>query len=459
MKFALILLLFMTSGSAFSATEPAAFKVRSYETQELKNGMTVLWLPDPSLPYISMRLMLKSGSGEDPTGKEGLASFTAAMLEKGTAKRSATQISEDLEQIGCDFDTNVEPDYTMVSTSALTFHRDNVLKQFAEILFNPSFTNAEIERRRKNVLAGLQKLADSPESFSGYLLPHLLFGQHPYGHEASGTPRSVKGLKRVDLQRFFNANYSPDRAVLAVVGQYDDAWKQQLIKTFEAWKSKGIEHKALPEFPQWKGKEILLVDRGDLNQAQIQIGFKGAARNMPEYLDLRAGIKILGESFGSRLFEEIRVTRGLTYHIHAWFDPRMVPGPMGIYTFTRADKIGETVQETLRTYKLFVDEGVTDNEVKVVKALMRGQFPRTFETPEALARQLLLLNLYGVSPSYLTTYLADVAAMSKESINKTIKKYFDSENLRILVYAPRDKAEASLKPLGKLEIKNYKDFL
>jgi predicted Zn-dependent peptidase len=460
MKFLTAALAAFTLVSSATAKESAPeFQIRKFETQVLKNGLTVLWIPDPTLPYISMDLMIKSGSSQDPAGKEGLAGFTAAMLEKGTQKRSALQISDDLEQIGSGFEASVEPDYTMLSTSALSFYKGDVLKQFAEIILQPSFTNAEIERYRKIVLGSLQKIADQPEQFTDYLLPGFLFGKHPYGHEASGMPHSVKALKRVDLQKFYTEHFAPGNAVLAVVGQYDDAWKESMTKTFEAWKAKTSDQKDLPDFPEWKGREFLLVDKGDLNQAQIQIGFKGIPRNIPEYLELRAAIKVLGESFGSRLFDEIRVRRGLTYHIHAWFDPRLKPGPMGIYTFTRTDKIQETVEETLKTYKKFVDEGVTDAEVDTVKALMRGQFPRTFETPEALARQLLILNRFGISPDYLTHYLENLQAMNKEKINNTIRKYFDTDNLRILVYAPKGKAETGLRKLGKLEVKSYKEFL
>ena len=215
----------------------------------------------------------------------------------------------------------------------------------------------------------------------------------------------------------------------------------------------------MPAPPALPGTEILLVDRADLKQAQIQIGMRGVPRAIPEFLQLRAAIKILGESFGSRLFEEIREKRGLTYHINAWFDPRLQAGPMGIYTFTRLDKIGETVEETLKVYRLFIEQGLTDEEVVRVKAAMRGQFPRTFETPEALARQLLLLNLYGVDIEYLNNYYANLNAVTRESINATIKKYFSPANLRILVYAPRAQAEASLSKVGKVEVRPFGEFL
>lgn len=447
------------SGEGAASGKSAEFQIRKFETQTLKNGLVVMWIPDQSLPYVSMQMMIKAGSGQDVPGKEGMAGFTAALLEKGAGKRSAEQIADDLEQIGAEFGVDVQPDYTIAGISSLAFDKDNTLNQFREILLQPTFPQGELDRQRKLVLAGLQKLADRPDDFAEYLFPRFLFGMHPYGHESSGSPKSVRNISRVDLTRFYSTNFTPSNAVLAVVGQYDPAWRSEVVKAFEAWKTQPLAPSDVPDFPKWSGTELMLVDRADLNQAQIQIGFKGITRNIPDYLELRAALKILGESFGSRLFEAVRVKRGLTYHIHAWFDPRLKPGPMGIYTFTRVDKIGETVDETLKTYRQFVKDGVTSAEVDMVKALMKGQFPRTFETPEALAKQLLVLNRYGVPTSYLTNYLANLDAMNKDTVNATIRRYFDPENLRILVYAPRSKAEESLKKLGKLEVKEYKEFL
>ncbi len=441
------------------APKAEAFQIHKYETQTLDNGLTILWVADQALPYVSLQMMFRSGSAQDPKGKEGLAAFTANLLEKGTTKRSASQIAEDLEQIGSGFESGTDPDYTMLSASALSFHKESALKQFAEIVLQPSFTNAEIERFRKQVLGSLQKMADHAEQFTEYLLPNFLYGDHPYGHQSIGTAKAVKHLKRVDLQKYYADNYTPQNAVLAVTGQFDEAWRADVVKAFEAWKAKTGKPVEVPDFPSWKESEILLVDRGDLNQAQIEIGFKGVPRNMPEYLEYRAAIKVLGEGFGSRLFEEIRVKRALTYHIHAWFEPRLKSGPAGIYTFTRVDKIAETVEETLKILKKFVSEGVTDGEVETVKALMRGQFPRTFETPEALARQLLLLNRFGISSDYLTHYMNNLQLVSKDSINAAVKKYFAPDNLRVVVYAPKAKAEAALRAVGPVQVKKYKDFL
>lgn len=442
-----------------SGEETAEFQLRKPETQTLENGLTIFWLPDQALPYVGMQMMFKSGSAQDPVGKEGIAGFTAAMLDKGTTKRAAVKIADDLEQLGSSMGASVQADYSMVSISALSFYKEQALSQFSEILLTPNFPHAELERQRKRALASIQKLADTPDDFSEYLLPKFLYGKHPYGHVSSGIPRSIRGLKKTDLQQYYSQFYVPSNAVLAVTGQYDEAYRAKVVAAFTKWKDKKNKTWDPGEFPAWTGTELLLVDRADLKQAQIQIGFKGVPRNIPEYMEMRAALKVLGESFGSRLFEEIREKRGLTYHISAWFDPRLQAGPMGIYTFTRLEKIGETVEETLKTYRAFVEKGVTDEEVIKVKALMHGQFPRMFETADALAGQLLVLHRYNVSPDYLTGYLKNLNAITKESINASIKKYFDPSSLKILVYAPRGTAEDTLKKLGKLEVKDYKEFL
>jgi zinc protease len=435
------------------------FEIRKFETQVLANGLNVIWIPDNTLPYISMQVMIKSGSSQDPIGKEGLASFSGQMLSKGTVKRTANKISDDLEQIGTGFSVEVQPDYSLASTSALSFHRDNILKQFTEILMTPTFPVREIERQRKLTLGAFRKMADSPEDFAESLMPRFVFGDHPYGHEPSGTAKSIGKLTRADLLKFYRENFNPGNAVVAIVGQYDEAWKKKAIDELSAWKSVPTNLREVPAFPDWSGAQLMLVDRSDLKQAQVQIAFRGVPRNIEEFLEVRAAIKLLGESQGSRLFEEIREKRGLTYNISAWFAPRVQAGPMGIYTSTRLDKVAEIITETLNVYRNFVANGVTEAEVKDVKAMMRGQFPRTFETPEALATQLLFLNRYGIGVEYLSGYFTNLDRISKSSIDSAIRKYFDSNNLKILVHAPKESALEAMKKVGAVEVRRYETFL
>jgi zinc protease len=437
-----------------------SFQLRPYQTEVLPNGLTIMWVADNSLPYVTLQTLIRSGASQDAPDREGLAAFTAGLLDKGTAKRSASQLAQDLEQVGSGFGVSVEPDYMMASASALSHNKETVLKLYREILLEPTFPQAEIDRERQLAIASLQKIADRPAEFTDYAAGSIVFGRnHPYGHSSRGSMSSLRSIDRMEIMKFHSNHFVPRNATLAVVGQYNDEFKALVRETFKDWSDQNHLVAAIPDMTPWQGVNITLIDKPDLNQAQIRIIVKGVPRNIPDYLELKAALSILGESFGSRLFEEIRVKRGLTYGISAWTDARQKTGPMGISTFTRVDKLGETVQETLNTYRKFVKDGVTNEEVSEVTAYMRGQFPRLFETPEALSRQLLVLGSFGVPEEYLKNYLVNLDNISRTTLNATIKKYFDPDNIRIIVFAPRAQAEPVLKAMGKLEVKEFKEFL
>ncbi len=453
-------ILFFVGCQTLRGSGGGEFSVKGLEEQRLPNGLKIVWIPDATLPYVSMNLLVASGSASDPKDRPGTAQMVSQMLDKGTASRDALRISESLDQIGAEFAASASVDYTQLSISMLSFNKNKGLELFQDILLEPTFPKRELERERKNVLAGLTKMADRPETFSDFVMTEFFYGKdHPYGHESIGDRASVQKISTKDLTKFYERNYVPNNAILAVVGRFDEGWRAKVLAAFNAWPTRKVEPIQWPEFPKWNGAKVLIVDRSDLNQAQIRISMQGVRRNVPEYLEIRAALKILGESFGSRLFEEVREKRGLTYGIYSFFEPRFETGPISIYTFTRVDKIKETVEVTLETYRNFVEKGVTDQEVKVVKALMRGQFPRMMETPEALANQFLILKRYGIAEEYLTDHFKLIDRMSTSSINAAIKKYFTPSDLKILVYAPKEPAEAALKGIGDIEVKAYKSYL
>lgn len=440
------------------ATSSNFFKLRQHEDVVLSNGLKVILVPDASLPYFSMNLLVKAGAVNDPEAKDGLASLVANLLEKGTEKRSATELATALEQIGASFSASADHDYTMVSASGLSYHEETISKLFAEVVVHSRFSDQEISRLRRQRLSELKKLVDEPSSFASVAFQNYLFDGHPYAQSVAGRVKTVSKIRRKDVIRFYLKHYRPNNSILAVSGNFPKDMKQRLEVLFKDWKPRNIEPMAFPPQKKIEGLNIRVVDNHDLKQTQIRFGHYGIKRTNPDYLTLRVANTILGGAFASRLVEEVRVKRGLTYSIGSQFEAQKDPGAFRVSTFTRHDKIGETVSETLRVLSEMREQGVTKAEVEEAIGLMKGRFPRAIETSEGLAQNLMVLEYYGLDDSYLKDFLSDVDSISVADVNRVVRKYLDPSNMRVLVYSNKAKALSQLKGIGKTDVVNFKNY-
>lgn len=455
-----LLLLTLTMLSCSSMQKSSKVELSDYRETTLKNGLKVLLMKDTSLPYVTFTMLVRSGSAADPENLAGLSSMTASLLKRGTAKRNATQIAESLDQIGADFSASVSKDYSVASASGLSFHQDKILKDFSEILTEPSFPSAEINRVRSLKINSLKQTVDDPGGFVSSILDSYLYGSHPYANSASGTITDIRKIKKKHIIRHYVSTYRPNNSHLAVVGNFSDDIEKRLNSVFANWQPRKVDPVNVPSFPKIEGMQMELINRADLKQTQIRLGHEGIKRTNPDYLAIRVANSILGGGgFTSRLMSEVRKKRGLTYHISSYFDSRVSQGPFVVTTFTRHDKVQETISETLRVLKEFRQKGVTAEEVENAKALLKGQFPRAIETPEALAENLLILRFYGISDNYLTDYLSNIGRISEADVNRVIKKYIHPDKMKVLVYSSKSKVFGQLKTFGDVKVKSYQDFL
>jgi zinc protease len=440
---------------------PSTYHLRDYQVQNLDNGLKVIWIKDDRLPVVSVIAAIRAGGSFDPKGKEGVAGMTASLLVKGLPGKNAIAIAEMLEQRADSFFASVDADVTYVGIRGLSFHENESLKDLYDLMMHPTFPLAELERDRKIALAGLEMLRDRPSEYASLIYNKFIFGNHPYAHDGSGTMASVKAIKRDDIVNFHKRFYSPDRTTLVVVGQFDDAYKQNVIKTFSVWKKSGENLKPIPAPHEAPGFAILEVVKPEMQQTEIRMGHLGVKRNIPDHLALKVANTIFGEaSFSSRLWDEIRQKRGLTYGVGSHFDQRVEPGEFEISTFTRNDKIYEMVERLLATLHDFREKGVTPSEVENAKAMLKARFPHLLETGDDLARQLLVLDLNGVPFDYLNTFQQEIDKVTTAQVNQAIVKHYHPENLKILVYGPSgNKGMESLKDFGPVRVENYKEAL
>lgn len=434
------------------------FRLPPYEEKTLANGLRVLFVPNQQLPSISLSLLVRGGSAQDTEGHAGLATLVAELLDKGTAKRSAPQIAQDLGQLGADFDASASMDYSVVSASALSTQADALLDNMVEIVMEPAFTDVEIERARKQLLAQIERQEDNPDAFADRAWQDFIYQSHPYAQPTLGNLQGVKAAKKKNIIQYYLRYYRPNNAILAVIGKYTPELVAKIEKSFGSWERREVPAVQYPVVPAIEGVQIRLVDKPGLVQSQIRIGHLGIKRQNDDFVALRVANTILGGAFASRLNDRIRKELGLTYSISSYFDARMDRGPFEISTFTKNTSTGQVVGEALKVLNDFKEQGVTSEEVNRAKGYLKGVFPTAIETPEKLALNLMLLRFYGIPDTYLTTYLSQVDRLSASAINSVIKKYVDNKNLKVVVYSASSEVLPQLEPLGKVEIKKAADL-
>jgi predicted Zn-dependent peptidase len=196
------------------------FSLPAIEKTKLANGLEVWMVEQKELPIVAMNLVLKSGQGNEPDDRTGLANMTASLLDDGTKTRSAVDITNQLQAIGVNgINAGSGWDSTNVSVQTLTRNLDKALEIYSDVIINPSFPATEIESLRGRQLVGLRQQKANPNAVGNIVYNKVLYGDHPYGRD--NNEASIKAITRDDIVKFYDSTYRPNNGVLIVVGDFD----------------------------------------------------------------------------------------------------------------------------------------------------------------------------------------------------------------------------------------------
>lgn len=454
----LLLSIFVIVGCSTTSTKKFD-PVQNYKSFKLPNGLNVLYLKEDKLPYLSLSLAFFNGSSSDPKNSEGLTAATMNMLTKGTQKRSANQISEEVEILGADLDVSVDKEYANVSLEGLSWHEDKLLEMFSDIVLNPRFNDTELERYKKRTTAQIQQSLDQASYLASDVLERILYKGSSYEFREQGTIRSLNKIRVQSLKSHYSKMTDSDQMWLVVVGKSTPEFVGKVENVF----SKLKKSESLPPVTftpeRIQNKSVIIIDKPEAAQAEIRIGHYGLQRDVPDYMPAMIANSILGQGFTSRLVDRVRDQLGLTYSISSSFEVRKRPGFFAIRTFTQNERVGQAVSEILKIYKDFYEKGVTSKELRSTQQSMIGKFPLLLETPEKLAYNLMILRFFGISDDYLKNYNQNVENVSLTSVNEAIRKYYDPNNLKIVILGKGDAIESQVRDLGRVEKLPLKSFL
>ncbi len=424
---------------------------------ELANGLTVLLNERPGLPIVSADLVVKTGSGANPADKPGLANFTAAMLDEGTASRSALQIADQVAQLGASLNTSSTMDSSQVNGTSLRRNFSGLLDLVADLARHPAFPAEEIERQRASRLGNLAEQRENPNAVANAAMFAALYGTaHPYGYTELGTEGSNKAMTRDDLQKFWAQNFVPNNAALIVSGQITATDLKPLVeKAFGDWQRGTPAAPSLGQ-PSTTTARLVLVDKPGAPQTQLRVATIGAPRSTPDYEAIRVMNEELGGLFSSRINLNLREAHGYTYGASSQFVFRRAAGPFLVGSGVRTDVTTPAVSEIYKEVRKMRDTPMTPDELAMAKDSLVRSLPSAFQTGGDVTASTAAIYVYDLGLDYFSRYPARLSAVTAAQAQAAAAKYLVPEKLVVVAVGDRAKIGAALQKLnlGALEVRN-----
>ena len=364
---------------------------------------TGLFLQDRELPMIALRLIIASGSADDPPGLEGLAYLTGQLLIEGTRKKDAKQISEAADAMGGALYVDSSRDYTLMGMNVLSEDLDAGLELLMELLQEPVFPEEEFVKKREKIKGQIASQEDRPGGLANRAFLKALFGKGGYGHSSRGLVRALDAMTLEDVRNDYEKRFRSMRVVLTLVGDLDASETMKKAESLLAGWSAGRNSKEAKkeidkeDFP---APSDVVIHR-DIPQATAILGQPCIPRSHPDVYPMMVMNYILGGGgFDSRVLEEIRSKRGLAYSASSGFDPGLHGGLYRVGFQTKNETMEEASVLAKSIARGMQKAPVSEAELEGAKKFMLGSFPMRLDSNSGIASHLALWECYGLGTDY-----------------------------------------------------------
>lgn len=404
------------------------------EIQEITSpGGIEAWLVEEhSIPFVSLEIRIVGGANLDRPGKRGAINLMTGLLEEGSGDLDARAFQAAREGLAASFGYDTYDDTFVLSFQALTENRDEALALFRESIINPTFDDVAVERVRAQVIAGIESEAQRPNSIAGDVFFATAFPGHPYGSDMNGTIESVLALTREDLINAHDDILTRDRIYVGAVGDITAEELSVLLDDLLGDLPSGA-----PELPAEIdfGLEggVTIVDF-PTPQSVALFGHSGIERDDDDFFAAYVLNYILGGGgFESRLMEEVREKRGLTYGIGTYLVPKdyaeMVLGSVA----SDNTSIAEAIDVIRAEWGRLAAEGVTPEELEAAKTYITGEYPLRFDGNSEIADILVGMQVQGLPSDYVVNRNDYINAVTLEDVNRVAAELLDPDALHFVV--------------------------
>lgn len=447
----IILIILVAFVSSVISQNKSAFQIQS-----LENGLKYVVIENKKLPIVQVRIIFNGGARLDPNDYQGLTYLTAQTLLKGTKQKTAQQIAEEFEFLGSTIDVSTNADYSVISSEFLKYNYEKGFEILSEIITSPAFKDDEINKEKEKLISELKSSLENSSYIANQFFRKVIFEGHPYSNSVQGTIKQIEKITPKQVRNHYKNYFIPNETLIIVYGDVKKDEVAKLIdRLFSNWQKGNTISFENKEPLKLQNLKIVLVDKPGLTQAQIRVGNIGINQNNPDEIPISIVNTILGSGFTSRLVEEIRVKRSLTYGANSSFQKFQQSGIFQISTFTKNETVSEVIKIILDELEKLQKSGVSDWEIKKAKNYLIGELSRQLQSPEGFVNYLTQIIFYQKDPDLLVNFSERIKNVSKEKIAQVIKNYFPNKELLILVVGDAKQIKPQLESFGSVHQINY----
>ncbi len=405
-------------------------------------GINAWVVEEPSIPFIALEIRFRGSASLDLPGKRGATNLMMGLLEEGAGDMTAQEFQTAREALAASFGFRAFDDTLSISAEFLTENQDEALALLGQALIAPTFTQDALDRVRAQVLVGIAGDEKDPDTIASATFDAAAFGDHPYGSAIDGTVESLNALTREDLVTAHQNALTRDRLVVSVVGDVTADQVGPMLDTLLG--ALPAEGPALPDDVAFGLEGGITVVDYDTPQSVAYFGHAGIKRDDADFFAAYIINHVLGAGgFESRLMNEVREKRGLTYGIGTYLVPKfhaeMILGTVASSNAT----IGEAIAVTRDEWRRMAEEGMTAQELEVAKTYLTGEYPLRFDGNSEIAKIMAGMQMIDLPPSYVVNRNDFINAVTLDDINRVAAELLRPDDLHFVVVGKPEGLEST----------------
>ena len=402
-----------------------------FDLMTMPNGLRVVGERIPHFRSVSVGLWIGTGSQNEYPDEAGISHFIEHMVFKGTQRRSARQIAEEMDAVGGQLNAFTSKECTCFYAKTVDEHLPLATDVVCDLAVNPAFDAGEREKEKGVVLEEISMAEDTPEDVVHELLMLAMFGDQNVARPILGSEERISAYGREDLVKYWNSFYRPQNAVFSIAGNYDwDRVQELLHSQLGAWSTQGLRAGSCSTQPV---APTALSREKDIEQAHICLGFPGLSIGDPRNYALSIFNSVYGGAMSSRLFQKIREESGMAYTVYSYPNAYTDCGMLSVYAATNPDTAVQVHDQILEETRKIVREGLTRDEFNMAREQLKASIilgsESTSSRMQSNGRRMLLLNETRTESEVIDR----VNATSYEETNELMRELLSAENALALV--------------------------